>query len=68
MGGTIRSLGSIFNSSVGVAVESLTQSYGSNTFNYAATLQFSANSSAYGVKVSAGFTYKGMAFANSGAY
>lgn len=68
MGGTIRSLGSIFNSNVGVAVESLTQSYGSNTFNYTATFKFSANSTAYGVTVSAGFTYKGMAFANSGAY
>ena len=68
MGGTIRSLGSIFNSNVGVAVESLAQSYGSNTFNYTATFKFSANSIAYGVTVSAGFTYKGMAFANSGVY
>lgn len=63
-----RTLGSIWNGYISVQAGSLTQSYGSNTFNYAADLHFSANANAYGVKVSAGFTYKGMAFANSGAY
>lgn len=68
MGGTIRSLGEISNASIAVAVESLTQSYGSNTFNYAAALQFSADSTAYGAAISVGFTYRGMTYANSGAY
>ena len=63
-----RSMGSIWNNLISVSAEALTQSYESNTFNYTTTLRFSAQSSAYGAVVSAGFTYRGMAFANSGAY